>query len=101
MISAFQQYLVDNGFRRYTYEIGKNKNITFVDNVVSMNISTFGPTYYAFEKDRTKFYWGLGVAGHAPYYYYPSQEQLKFVLSGEFEKDLKEIIGRTINQVLV
>jgi hypothetical protein len=99
MISSFQQYLVDNGFRRYTYEIGRHKEITFVDNVTSMSISTFGPVYYIFEKGETKFYWGLGVMGHSPYYYYPSQEHYKMVLSGDYNNDMIDIIAGNIGRV--
>lgn len=65
MLPDFQQYLVDNGFRRYTIDFIR-KNTQKADNYKDTNLSTYGPLCYYFEKDGNIVSWGLREYGRPP-----------------------------------
>lgn len=94
MIEGFQKCLIDNGFKRLTYK-PFDKSFTLVENNDSYSVSTSGPTYYVFMKDGKRvLYWGLGVAGRGPYYYYPKKEQNEVIISDDFELEFKKLCQR-------
>lgn len=56
MLSGFQQYLVDKGFKRTcTEHCGKNEK----EDYESTFLSTYNPLYYNFKKEDKYCYWGL------------------------------------------
>jgi hypothetical protein len=56
MLSGFQQYLVDKGFKRTcTEHCGKNEK----EDYVSTFLSSYNPLHYNFKKDNKYCYWGL------------------------------------------
>lgn len=95
MLEGFQKYLVEQGFKRTKSEYKTGE----VEDYESYYISTYGPTEYTFERGDLFFFWGLGVKDYGVYYYYPKEEHLKWVLSGDNEKDLNDIVERKIKKV--
>jgi hypothetical protein len=90
MIPDFQQYLIDNGFKRFkdVYDRG----IKAVEDNENMNISTYGPTCYWFEKDGKNYLnWGLGIADKGVYYYRPLIEWEEFKVTTDFEETLNRL----------
>lgn len=56
MLTGFQQYLVDKGFKR---TCTKYCSIEIVENYTSEFLSTYGLIEYQFTKDEKFCYWGL------------------------------------------
>lgn len=92
MIGGFQKYLVDNGFKRYTYDhLSRDRKFTLIENYESVMVSSYGPCYYVFIKDNIKFYWGLGKQGKSPYFYPTMGEQYEIII-GNYEETLNDIL---------
>lgn len=63
MLTGFQQYLVDKGFKRTAIEhCGKNE----VENYTSNFLSSYSPLTYNFTKDNKCCYWGLSEHKKSP-----------------------------------
>jgi len=56
MLSGFQQYLVNKGFKRTYNEYG-GKSVK--EDYISTVLSSYGPLYYTFTKDDKQCFWGL------------------------------------------
>lgn len=65
MITGFQKYLVDKGFKRTKTEwVGKQP--FYVEDYQSNYISTYGPLHYNFHKGDKYCYWGLAERNKPP-----------------------------------
>lgn len=63
MLTGFQQYLIDKGFKRTCIEHCGKKEI---ENYESMFLSSANPIHYNFRKDNLYCFWGLVEYGKAP-----------------------------------
>src|SRR5574339_1115687 len=97
MIPDFEKYLISNGFKREVYEF-KGKKCIWKEDVDSMYVSSYSPLHYRLSKVDFYFYWGLGIYGKPPYYFYPNEEEYEIILSGDHEKEINDLLNRTIEK---
>ena len=63
MLTGFQKYLVDKGFKRTcTEHCGKNE----IEDYINTFLSSYNPLHYNFKKDDKYCYWGLCEHGKSP-----------------------------------
>lgn len=63
MLTGFQQYLVEKGFKRTCSAINSKQE---TENYTSTMVSTYGPLQYNFKKGNIWVWWGLSEMGKPP-----------------------------------
>lgn len=93
MIGGFSKYLIDNGWKRYRYEIVR-KNIIEIEDYENTTVSSVsGPLEYRYRKDgfNVVVYWGLCMVGHGPKFFIERFEYGYLDVS-DFDKAYDDII---------
>jgi len=79
MITGFQKYLVDKGFKRtYHTSWGEKK-----EDYESVYLSSYNPLFYEFEKDEMYCWWGLSEKDKPPVMFLGHKKMIVYYSDGD------------------